>query len=163
MPSNFFIFKKRFANSFAFRLLLFTKVPAAYFAGVRLERLEMEEAAISVQYSWFNKNPFRSLYFAVLCMPAEISTGILCMSFLYKRKPSVSMLLIRTEGDFLKKATGKITFICKDGLLINQAVEKAISTNQATTVHCHSVGKNEQQEIVADFYFTWSFKTRTRA
>lgn len=163
MTSNFLTFKKRLGNPFAFRYFLLTKVPAAYFAGVRLEKLEMEEAAISVQYSWFNKNPFRSIYFAVLLMPAEISTGILCIGNLYKRNPGVSMLLIHAEGNFLKKATGKIIFTCTDGLLVNEAVDKAISTGEATTVRCHSIGKNEKQEIVADFYFTWSFKARTKA
>ncbi len=163
LTSNFPIFKKRLGNSFAFRWFLFTKVPAAFFAGVRLEKLEMEEGAISVRYSWFNKNPFRSVYFAVLLMPAEISTGILCMGYLYKRKRGVSMLLVKTEGDFLKKATGKIIFTCSDGLLINEAVDTAVSAGEATAVRCHSIGKNEQGEIVADFYFTWSFKARRKA
>ncbi len=163
MTSNFPIFKKRLGNPFVFRWFLLTKVPAAYFAGLKLERLEMEDASISIRYTWFNKNPFRSVYFAVLLMPAEISTGILCMAYLYKRNPGVSMLLIHNEGSFLKKATGKIIFTCSDGVRINEAVDKALTTGEATTVNCRSVGKNEQQETVADFYFTWSFKIRRKA
>ena len=163
MTSDFHIFKKRLGNPFAFRWFLFTKVPAAFFAGVKLEKLEMEEAAISVKYSWFNKNPFRSVYFAVLLMPAEASTGILCMGYLYKRNPGVSMLVVRTEGNFLKKATGKIIFTCSDGLLIDEAIGKAVSSGEAATARCRSIGKNEQGETVADFYFTWSFKTRRKA
>lgn len=163
MTSNFLLFKKQLGNVYAFRWFLFTKVPAAFFAGVRLERLEMEESAISVRYNWFTKNPFRSVYFAVLLMPAEISTGILCMGHLYKRNPGVSMLLIHSEGNFIKKATGKITFTSLNGLMIGEAIDKAVSTGEATTVRCYCVGKNETQETVAEFYFTWSFKIRTRA
>jgi len=163
LASNFTIFKKQFANPFAFRMFLLTKVPAAYFAGLRLEKLEMQESEISVKYSWFNKNPFHSVYFAVLLMAAEISTGILCMAYLYKRNPGVSMLLILNESNFLKKATGKIIFTCADGLLIHEAADKAIATGEATTVRCLSIGRNEQQETVAEFYFTWSFKTRKKA
>ncbi len=162
MTSNFPFFKKRLGNSSAFRWFLLTKVPAAFFAGVRLEKLDREESLISVRYYWFNKNPFRSVYFAVLLMPAEISTGILCMGYLYKRNPGISMLLIRTEGNFLKKATGKINFECKDGLIIYEAIDKAVSGGEATTANCHSIGRNEQQEIVANFYFTWSFKARKK-
>lgn len=143
-------------------MFLLTKVPAAFFAGVRLEKLEMEEAAISVAYKWFNTNPFRSVYFAVLLMPGEISTGILCMGYLYRRNPGVSMLLIHNESNFYKKATGKIIFTCTDGALIKEAVEKAIATGEATTVRCLSIGKNEQQETVAEFYYTWSFKARKK-
>lgn len=144
-------------------MFLFTKLPIAFFAGVQLRRLETEEAAVSVSYKWFNKNPFRSVYFAVLLMAGEISTGILCMAYLYKRNPGVSMLLIQNESNFYKKATGKITFTCTDGTLINEAVNKAIATGEAITVRCRSVGKNEQHETVAEFYFTWSFKTRKKA
>jgi len=163
LTSNFLLFKKQLGNVYAFRWFLFTKVPAAFFAGVRLERLEMEESAISVRYNWFTKNPFRSLYFAVLLMPAEISTGILCMGHLYKRNPGVSMLLIHSEGNFIKKATGKIIFTSANGLMIGEAIDKAVSTGEATTVRCYCLGKNEMQETVAEFYFTWSFKIRTRA
>jgi hypothetical protein len=163
LSSNFALFKKQLANSFAFRMFLFTKVPAAFFAGIKLEKLEMEEAAIGVSYKWFNTNPFRSVYFAVLLMAGEISTGILCMAHLYKIKPGVSMLLIQNESNFYKKATGKITFTCTDGTLINEAADKAIATGEATTVRCRSIGKNEQQETVTETYFTWSFKIRKKA
>ena len=163
MTSNFTIFKKQLANPFAFRLFLLSKVPAAFFAGLRLEKLEMQEAAISVRYTRFNQNPFRSVYFAVLLMAGEISTGILCMAYLYKRSLGVSMLLIHNESNFYKKATGKITFTCTDGLIINEAIDKAIANGDATTVRCRSLGKNEQEETVAEFYFTWSFKTRRKA
>lgn len=162
MASNFQIFKKQLGNTFAFTSFLLTKVPAAFLAGVNLEKLEMEEAAISISYKWFNKNPFRSIYFAVLLMPGEISTGILCMGYLYKRNPAISMLLIHNEGKFYKKATGRIVFTCKDGALINEAVDKAAATGEATTVRCLSIGKNEQQETIGEFYFTWSFKTRKK-
>lgn len=160
MSSHFNNFKRRLGSSFAFRMFLLTKVPAAFFSGLGLEKLEDRESAISVSYSWFNKNPFRSVYFATLAMAAEISTGILCMGHLYKRNPSVSMLLISQKGDFYKKATGKIIFSCRDGDLINEAAGKAESTGEATTVICRSTGINEQQQTVAEFYFTWSFKAR---
>lgn len=144
-------------------MFLLTKVPAAYFAGLRVEELEMQKASVSLRHSWFNKNPFHSVYFAALLMAGEISTGILCMAYLYKRNPGISMLLIHNESNFYKKATGKIIFTCADGIVINEAVKKAVATGEATTVRCQSTGKNEQEEIVADLYFTWSFKTRRKA
>ena len=133
------------------------------FAGVRAVSLQPEKSVVSVSYKWFNKNPFHSVYFAILAMAAEISTGILCMGYLYKQSPSISMLLVKTEGSFYKKAVGKILFTCADGQSIKEAVEKAIATKESTTVMCHSTGVNEQNEIVADFYYTWSFKVRIRS
>lgn len=139
---------------------MLTKLPSAWFAGLRIEELAEQKAVISVRQKWFNKNPFRSIYVAILSMPAEVSTGILSMAALYKRNPSVSMIAVAMEGSFVKKATGKVLFTCSDGLQINEAVEKAIGTGEPVTVKCHSIGRNEQNETVAEFYFTWSFKVR---
>lgn len=144
-------------------MFLLTKLPSAFFAGLRLKKLAVEEAVVSVRYKWFNKNPFGSLYFAILSMTAEASTGILCMSALYKRNPSVSMLIIKIEGDFFRKAVGEIDFSCTDGLKVQQAVEDAITTGESKSVTCQSTGKNETGEIVAEFFCTWSFKARSRA
>ena len=140
---------------------MLTRLPAAFFAGLKLQKLSVEEAVVSVRYSWFNKNPFGSLYFAVLSMAAEASTGILCMGAIYKRKPSVSILIVKIEGEFYKKAVGKIHFTCAEGLKIQQAVEDAIATAESKVVTCASVGKNEKDEIVASFFCTWSLKARS--
>jgi len=155
-------FKKQLASPFSFRAFLFAKLPVAFFCGLRLQHLDEQAAAISVRFKWFNQNPFRSMYFAVLAMAGEVSTGILAMGALYKRDPSVSMLLIKTEGEFYKKAVGKIVFTCSDGRQINDAVEEAIATAAATTCACTSVGTNETGEVVARFVYVWSFKARSK-
>jgi hypothetical protein len=140
---------------------MFSKIPAAFIAGVKVENITMDTASVSVKKKWLNQNPFHSIYFAVLSMAAEMSTGILCMGALYRRTPAVSMLIIKVEGTFIKKALGKITFTCNDGMLANEAVEQAIATGKGTTVVCHSTGLNEQAEVVAEFNCTWSFKARS--
>ena len=144
-------------------MFLLTKLPAAFFAGLSLKELTAERAAIAVRYSWFNKNPFRSTYFAILSMAAEASTGILCMAAMYKRSPSVSMLIVKIEGNFYKKAVGKIMFRCQDGAMIQQAVEDAISSGESKSVTCTSIGVNAAGEEVATFFCTWSFRARSRA
>ena len=138
------------------------KLPAAFIAGLKVESVTSEAASVSVKKKWINQNPFRSIYFAVLSMAAESSTGILCMGASYKRNPAVSMLIIKIEGTFLKKATGKVMFTCNDGIIANEAVERAMTTGEGVTVKCASTGINEQGEIIAEFFCTWSFKTKTK-
>ena len=139
------------------------KLPSAWFAGLKIEYLSQERAIISIRYKWFNQNPFRSIYVGVLSMASEVSTGILCMGALYKRVPAVSMLVVKNEGHYYKKATGKVLFTCADGKAINEAVERSISTGEGTTINCHTIGTNESGEKVAEFYFTWSFKAKVQA
>jgi hypothetical protein len=142
-------------------MFMLSKIPAAFIAGVKVERVTTQAAVVSVKKNWLNKNPFGSIYFAVLSMAAEMSTGILCMAALYKRTPAVSMLITKIEGSFIKKASGKVVFTCHDGLLANDAVEKAISTGEGVTVLCTTQGMNEQGELVAEFYCSWSFKAKS--
>lgn len=163
MNMHFAEFKKRLNHPIKFRLFTLAKLPAAFFAGLRLEHHSQYEACISVRYSWFTQNPFRSLYFAVQSMAAEASTGIVCMGALYKIHPTVSMLITKIEGNFLKKVTGKISFTCSDGIAINEAVANAIATGQSQTVICTSTGTTTQGEVAATFLCTWSFKARATA
>ncbi|HEX8334349.1 MAG TPA: DUF4442 domain-containing protein [Segetibacter sp.] len=160
MSSQFEAFKKQITNPVKFRLFMLRKLPSAWFAGLKIESLTQEKAVISVKYSWFNQNPFRSVYVGILSMASEVSTGILCMGALYNRKPAVSMLVVKNEGHYYKKATGRILFTCKDGMAINATVERAIETGESTSINCHTVGTNAVGETVAEFYFTWSFKVR---
>ena len=157
---NFEIFSTQLASPLRFKLFMMKSLPAAWFAGLRIEKLTATEASISVRYKWFNKNPFNSIYVGVLSMPSEVSTGILGMGALYKRTPAVSMLVVNSRANYIKKAVGKIVFTCGDGDEINAAVDEAIRTGEGVTVECYSAGVDEAGDVVAEFWFTWSFKVR---
>lgn len=43
-------------------------------------------------------------------MAAEMSTGILALAHIHKRQPSVSMLVIKMEAHYHKKAVGPTLF-----------------------------------------------------
>ena len=160
MNTHYNQFKKQMTKPFAFRWFTFTQLPSACFAGLKIAAMDDSRAVISVKQKWFNKNPFRSIYFAILCMAAEVSTGLAGFGAIYKRNPRVSMLVTASEGRFYKKATGKILFACNDVGAVHTAVENAIATGSPVTILCHSVGTNEKHEMVAEFWFTWSFKAK---
>jgi hypothetical protein len=90
-------------------------------------------------------------------MAAEMTTGALAMAAIYKRPQRISMLIVKTEAQFLKKAKGTIQFVCQEGLTIAAAVEEAIQSG-TSTITVQSNGLNEEGEVVATFAFTWSFK-----
>ena len=129
-------------------------------AGLKVLELQENKATVSVRFKYINQNPFHSIYFAVLSMAAELSTGVLGFANIFKRNPPVSMLVIKMQGEFYKKAVGKIKFTCTDGKAIEEAVALTITTGEGVVVNCISVGINEQNEEVAKFIFTWSFKAK---
>ncbi|MFL5748532.1 MAG: DUF4442 domain-containing protein [Niastella sp.] len=157
MPNKFI---QQLKSPVLFRLYLFYKLPAAFFSGVRVREIDEQHCVVTVPYKWFSQNPFRSTYFACLAMAAEMSTGSLAMAHVYKRKPPVSMLVVKFEANYFKKATGRTRFECKDGALLLNTIEKAIATREPQTCVTTSVGTNTQGEKVADCLITWSFKVK---
>lgn len=139
---------------------MLTKLPMGFMSGLKIIELNENMASVSVRFKWINQNPFRSIYFAVLSMAAELSTGVLAFGNIYNRKPAVSMLVSKVEAAFTKKATGKIIFTCNDGQKIAAAIQQTIDTGAGIVVPCTSTGINEQGEVVATFTFTWSFKAK---
>ena len=145
-----------------FRLFLLSKLPSAFFSGVRVRYADEQKAVVTIPYKWFSTNPFRSTYFACLSMAAEMSTGILAMAHTYNEDPPVSMLVLKIEGKFSKKATGISTFTCDDGGMVKQVIREAAASGKGTVVTMRSVGVNKDGEIVAEFAITWSFKVKSK-
>lgn len=160
MNPSFPIFKQLITSPIRFRFFLFQKLPAAFFAGLRIHHFDSEKCVVLIRYSWFSMNPFKSIYFAVEAMAAEMCSGMLAFGQVYQRQPKISMLVVGTQAHFIKKATGTILFSCEDGSVIQNAIDEAIATKEAKTIICKSIGKNEAGETVAEFNFTWSFKAK---
>ena len=153
-------FSRLITNPISFGFFLFTKLPAAFFAGLKIHYFDDRKCVVRIRYSWFSQNPFQSIYFAVEAMAAEMTCGMLAFAQVYQRVPKISMLVVGTQAHFLKKATGTILFSCEDGLAIQEAIQETIATGEGKTVICKSVGTNSKGEVVAEFNFTWSFKAK---
>lgn len=160
MNPQFNRFQKLITNPIKYKLFMLSKLPMGFLSGLKMVELNEQKASVAVRFKWLNQNPFRSIYFAVLSMAAELSTGVLAFGNIYNRKPAVSMLVSKVEGEFFKKAVGKIIFTCNDGLMIANAIEQTIATGEGIVVVCTTTGVNEQGEVVAAFKFTWSFKSK---
>lgn len=135
-------------------------VPVAYLCGLRLIALTKSNAAITVKLNWLNKNPFKSIYFAVQSMAAELSTGVMVLDKINESGKKVSMLVTNYSGRFTKKAVGRIIFVCKDGLLIERALKNTLETGEAQTIEMNSVGTDEAGDQVSAYTFQWSIRLK---
>lgn len=154
--------QKQMLSPFKFGLFKLAKVPLAFIAGVKLNSLTAEGSITSVRYKYLNTNPFKSMYFAVLAMAAEMSTGALALFTLAKHEDSIALIVVSSKGVFHKKAVGKITFECNDGSIFDQKITKAINSGEAETVRAKSIGYNSDKEVVCEYEFEWSFKLRSK-
>lgn len=151
-----------FTKRFKFRLLTMRILPMGFLAGLRVDQLTKETCKASVKYKWLNKNPFRSTFWAVLGMAAEMSSGALIMLYTYGQKPSIATLVVGQEGKFYKKAVGRTTFVCDSGKEIEAAVRQTAATGEPVTVVCPMKGIDETGEVIAEFSFIWSLKARLK-
>ncbi|HIE78697.1 MAG TPA: thioesterase, partial [Candidatus Thioglobus sp.] len=62
-------------NWFLFKAYVIQKLPLAFLIGFKIVELDESKCVTYVKYRYLNKNPFRSTYWAVLGMAAELSTG----------------------------------------------------------------------------------------
>ena len=150
-------------NPFLFRLYLLFKIPLGFLSGMKIAELNQHRSVSTVRYKWLNRNPFRSLYFGVQSMTAELCTGGMALMAIYKTQPSVAGIITSVEGEFLKQAKGRIHFTCEEGDKIFSAVEKCKASDEGQVVKVKSTGTMKDGTVVAVFYFTWSFKKRSRS
>jgi hypothetical protein len=162
MDKQFEIFSKKISNPVSYRLFLLSSLPLVYFTGIKIASFSPNESVTTVRYSWLNKNPFRSMYFAVMGMAAELSTGVLCMGNIYGGIP-MSMLIVKSEAVYHKKAVGKVSFRCTDGTTIREAINRSRSNGEAEAIRCYSAAISDAGELVAEFWFTWSIKRKKTA
>ncbi len=151
-------FTKRHINRF-----LLLKLPSAYFTGVRLHQITEQSAVVKVRHRWINQNPFRSLYYGVQSMAAELSTGVLVMKKIYTSGKPVSMLVTSQNALFTKKARGLIMFTCDQADLIDTALQKTIETGEGQLIRLKSKGVDEKGEQVSAFEFEWSIKLKSKS
>lgn len=146
----------------AINTFMMYKLPAAYFTGVRARAISETSCTTSVRHRWINQNPFKSMFWAVQGMAAELSTGALVMSEIRESGKPISMLLVNNKASFTKKAVGRINFVCEDGEKITDAIKKAIETGEGQSCWMHSTATNKEGEIVSQFDFEWALKLKNK-
>ena len=143
-----------------FNTFLIFKLPSAYFCGIRTKYLDDRKCIVKVKHRWINQNPFKSMFWAVQGMAAELTTGALLTSKIRESGKNISMLVANNNANFTKKATGVITFVCKEGHLIDNAIKKAITTGEGQTIWMNSIGTNAEGIQVSSFNFEWTIKVK---
>ena len=153
--------RKLAIKPFFFKTYLLLKLPMGFLSGMRIRKIDEDKCIVTVPYKWMNKNPFKSTFWAVLGMGAEMNTAALILQYTYNHQPSISTLPLKCECEFLKKATGVTQFNCNDGLLVKEKISNAIKTKEPVIIEAYSTGTDENSETICRFKFTWSVKIKS--
>lgn len=151
---------RKITRNHLFFVYLFFNLPMGWIAGLRVRKIDHEECVTSVPFKRLNKNPFKSTYFAVQSMAAELSTATACLLAVQSRKPSIAFIIVDLKANFTKKATDRVYFTCADISKAFEAVDKCIETGGSEHATFKTIGKMKDGTVVSEFEFTWSFKQR---
>ena len=157
-------FCKKWKNPFLFSLYFLFNVPMGWFSGMKITEISEKKCITFLPFQWYyrwqNKNPYKSMYFAVQSMGAELSTASLATLATKGYSESIALIVTEMSSKYFKKATGNLTFKCDEGEKIFKAVDKAVKTKKGVETKVKTVGKMNDGTVVSKFYFTWSFKVR---
>tara|TARA_A100001011_G_scaffold382545_1_gene452501 strand:- start:26354 stop:26806 length:453 start_codon:yes stop_codon:yes gene_type:complete len=143
-------------TSLGINMYTFFNLPSAWWCGVRVKKISSKYCCTKVNLNWINKNPFKSIFWAIQGMAAELSTGVLIMQASKSFKCDISMLVINNKATFTKKAKGQIVFSCDNGEAVDKTFTKLLKTNKSQTLWLKAKGIDKEGDIVSTFDFEWT-------
>ena len=155
-------FRDDFLSPLKQRFFYFKSLPMGLISGIKLIHLDEKKSVSEVPFRWCNKNPFKSMYFAVQSMAAELSTAAPALMALKGNEKNIAYIIVDLKAEFFKKAQSKVTFSCMDYDKFHNAISQLSQPDDRVTVTAKTVGRDAENNEVALFYFTWSFKVRER-
>ena len=139
-----------------FRIFTALSMPAAWFSGIRMDKIDHETCTTSLPGGWRSQNPFKTMYWAVQGMGAELATGAAPFAISRSMDERLRMFVVGTEAKFVKRAKGRITFTCNDVAKARVAIEESLNTGEAVEIDLTSQGKDSEGEIVSEWVFKLS-------
>ena len=132
-------------------------MPAARFAGLRMDHLDETTCVTSIPGGWRSQNPFKTMYWAVQGMGAELATGAAPFAMSKSMTEKLRMFVVGTDATFTKRAKGRISFTCNDVSAAKEAIEMSASTGESVECELSAVGMDSSGDIVSEWVFKWNF------
>ena len=153
--------RRQLLNTWMFRLYLIRHLPMGFFSGMRIERIDDKACTVRIRHRWIVKNPFKSMFWAVMGMGAEMSTGALLLTLTRDHPQPVRFILTAQSAQFYSKARGFVYFECSDGTLISETLEQ-LEVGQSIPVDLTASARSADGKELANFSFTWRLQRLNR-
>jgi hypothetical protein len=135
-----------------------------WFVRPSIVELTDDRCELVIPLTWrTRRRDIHAMYLGVLVMGADVAGGLIAFNLITRSKRNVSFLFKDVKGEFLKRAEDDVHFVCEDGALIRDMVERALASGerQEATVQVTATVPTKLQEPVARFALTLSVKPRS--
>jgi hypothetical protein len=147
---------KQLLSPWKLRLWMLRSLTMGLLTGMIIVELNEEGCRVKLKDRWWIRNPFRSVYWAVMSMAAEMSTGALL--YAYASEPKVQFILVEMKAKFYKKVRGKSFYFCRAGEAIRKELAELQNTNDTRMVILPALALDESGTTVAEFEFYWQLR-----
>ena len=145
------------------KLFGFTKVAMIYYCSPKVIEFNDQLLEIKIPLNRRTRNHIKTMYFGALAVGADVTGGFLALPAIQKSKRKINLLFKDFNAKFLRRAEADVHFICKDGIAVNNLVQKAIDTKERQNYTLKIIAKTPtiSNDIVAEFDLTLSIKDYT--
>ena len=151
----------KIAETIALRAFATAKIPLiAFCKPVVMDRSE-DRVEIKIALRRRTKNHLGSMYFGVLAVGADCAGGLLAMELIRRSGRKVSLVFKDFKVDFLKRPEADVHFICNDGPLIRDLVQRTLQSGKREHAKVRVVAtcpRMSGDQPVADCELTLSLK-----
>jgi hypothetical protein len=147
---------QRLQNRWQLRFWMLKHLPMGLLSGMYIESLGEEGCKVVLKDRWWIRNPFRSVFWAVMSMAAEMSTGALMYAYVSGSK--LQFILVQMEAKFFRKAKGKSSYFCYSGQDVLRWMQNIEDTGDTSVVILPVVARDEDNQILAEFKFYWQLR-----
>ena len=156
LPKFDFALAGKLKNPIKLRLWMLSHLPMGLMSGMKVSSLDAEGCKVELKDRFWLHNPFRSVFWAVMGMAAELSTGALLTAWCSGNK--IKYILTGMEGNFFKKVRGKSFYFCGAGREILNILATLDKPGDTATVTLPVIAEDRDGQKVAEFKFTWTLK-----
>jgi len=142
------------------RIMGWLYIPMLGYVRPKLERIDENEAVISIRLRRRTKNHLKSMYFGALAVGADVAAGLHAFYFSDEQGVKPSFAFKSMSGNFLKGADGTVWFTSADGQKVKQTVVLAKETGERQNAFVHVEAKTADRELVATFEMEISVKVK---
>ncbi len=146
------------------RLWSLRNVFLLWFVKPRVIEINDRRCVIRIPLSWrTRRHDIHAMYLGVLCMGADVASGLIAFDQMRKRKLRLSFVFKDMKAEFLKRAEDDVDFINDDGPVIQELIARALASGQRENATVHvtaTVPKKLGDEPVAKFEMTLSIKSK---
>lgn len=146
-------------NKWKLRWWMLRRLPMGLASGMYISELDETHCTVILQDRWWIRNPFNSVFWAVMSMAAELSTGALV--FTYARQLKVQFILVGFEAKFLKKVKGKSFYFCHAGKEVERAISNNMNNSAPSIIILPVLAQDESGQVLAEFKCYWQLRKPT--